>query len=180
MLGNLDPDAGDDTWSLMLKDREIASGGRYDRVSFTVSKGELSAAVLENVMDLAGLQSSSPYPLAAFEGLVTADRLQAMVNDPALLEAEATFFNQVLGEKMTLSAEASSVSSFGDSLAAHPLEFAGFVIGSAIIGMVGVLGVLRLLSPPKNSYSKVMDESTKVAAIELEKPLARVSPDLRI
>jgi hypothetical protein len=188
MLGNLDTDAGDDTWSLMLQDREISSGGRYDRVSFTISKGELSSVVPENVIDLGGVHSASPLHLANFPGLVTAERLQAMTNDPALVEAETAFLQHMLGDQISLGAGDSpttaTVSTFGGSLVSHPLESIGLFVGSAMIGMVSVLGVLRLLSPSsKNSYSKVMDDSNQLArgvpaAIELEKPLKLSSPDL--
>jgi hypothetical protein len=181
MLGNLDPDAADDTWSLMLKDREISSGGRYDRVSFTISKGQLNSVVSENVMDLAGILLS-PLPLADFPGLVTSERLQIMTNDPALLEAEATFFSQVLGDQMSVG-DSPGTSTFGFSLVSHPLKYAGLFVGSTLIGMVSMLGVLRLLSPSKRSYSKVMDESSQPAServpmIELEKAMKKSSQDL--
>jgi hypothetical protein len=179
MLGNLDVDAGDDTWTLEMKDQELASGGRYDRLSFTVSNGQLSAIVSENVLDLIATHSA-PYPLADFEGLVSVAQLRTMTN--ALLEVESTFFENVFGEKLSMSSTSRAVSSFHDSLIAHRMEYAGLLLASALVGMVTMLGVLRLFSPsPKqHSYATVMDQSAMPPRVEIEfeKPLAVARDDL--
>jgi hypothetical protein len=188
MQGNLDVDAGDDTWTLAMGDREIASGGRYDRLSFTVSKGELGGLVSENVLDLLATPHSAPYPLAAFEGLVSVAQLKTMTSAPALLEVESAFFERVFGaNKVGISGSSSSstVSSFNESLSAHPLESAGLLLASAVVGMVAMFGVLRLFSPhfsssPSSkelSYTSVLDESAAQSPrveIELEKPSKKV------
>jgi hypothetical protein len=186
MLGNLDVDAGDDTWTLKMKDREIASGGRYDRLSFTISKGELASVVTENVLDLLATHSS-PFPLAAFEGLVTSDQLKTMTGDSMALEAAV--FQRLFGDKAPLLTSNSRTKTFEESLLAHPLESAGVLLGSAMIGMVAMFGLVRLFSPsPKNnhgSYSSVtvLDSSVspsslhaKRAAIELE-PMRKTTQD---
>jgi hypothetical protein len=145
MLGNLDVDAGDDTWTLKMKDREIASGGRYDRLSFTISKGQLGSVVTENVLDLLATHSSA-FPLAAFEGLMTSDQLKTMTGDSMALEAAV--FQRLFGDKDP----SLTSNSFEESLLAHPLESAGLLLGSAMIGMVTMLGLVRLFSPlPKNN-----------------------------
>jgi hypothetical protein len=186
MQGNLDVDAGDDTWTLAMGDREIASGGRYDRLSFTVSKGELGGLVSENVLDLLATPHSAPYPLAAFEGLVSVAQLETMTSAPALLEVESAFFERVFGaNKVGISGSSSStMSSFNESLSAHPLESAGLLLASAVVGMVAMFGVLRLSphfsSSPSSkelSYTSVLDESAAQSPrveIELEKPSKKV------
>jgi hypothetical protein len=187
MLGNLDVDASDDTWTLMMKDREIASGGRYDRLSFTVSKGQLSGIVSENVMDLMGTHSA-PYPLAAFEGLVTPDQLKTMTSDPALLKAESTFLQHVFGDRLTSGDSASpSVSTFNDSLRSHSMEFTSIMVGSAVVGMVAMLGVMRFLSPSTSkghTYATVLDESARHSAsspvIQMEKPLKKIPQQMML
>jgi hypothetical protein len=191
MLGNLDVDASDDTWTLMMKDREIASGGRYDRLSFTVSKGQLSGIVSESVLDLLGT-NSAPYPLAAFEGLVTPDQLKTMMGDSAAFET--SFFQRVFNDKETFLAANthSSSETFEEALLAHPMESAGLLLGSALIGVVAMLGVMRLFSPSvsKNtsngSYNSVLDSSSsptsptpsvKRVGIELERPMRKTAHD---
>jgi len=184
MLGNLDADAGDDTWSLTMKDREIASGGRYDRVSFTVSKGGIASVVTENVIDILGI-NSAPFTLGTFPGLVTSEQLHSMTNDPELLKAQSVFFNHLLGDNAALSGDSSS-SSFADSLFDHPLESIGLLAGSALIGMVSMLGVLRFFSPAKGSYAPVLDESRRQAAavavteLQLERPLKKEVRDCEL
>jgi hypothetical protein len=169
MLGNLDADAGDDTWTLKTKDQVIASGGRYDRLSFTVSKGQLGALISENVLNLVGSHHTSPYPLATFKGLVTPSQLMTMTNDPALLELENLFLEHLLGEESSKSLTVST--SFSGSLRSYPLAFASLILGSALIGMVTMLGVLRFLSPSSNKrssgYHTVIDESPR-GEIEFE------------
>jgi hypothetical protein len=186
MLGHLDVDAHDDTWSLKMNDGELASGGRYDRISFTVSEGKLSGLVNENVMDLAG-PHAAPYPLAAFEGSITAEQLHKMTHDPALLGAETAFLERAFGEQMALGVDSSSStvesSSFNDSLRDHALEFTGVFLASAFVGMASVLGAMRFMSPskPAHSYTTVMDESAQPRAeVELEKPYKKLSPDLML
>jgi hypothetical protein len=184
MLGNLDVDAGDDTWTLMMKDQVIAYGGRYDRLSFTVSKGQLTGIVSENVLDLLGPHSASPYPLAAFEGLVTPDQLKTMTHDPALLEVESAFVERLFGDKMTLTSSASTVPTFNDALRSNSMEFVGFFVASALFGMVTLMGVSRFFSPSsKHSYSTVIDESTSAprkVEIKFEEPLKKVSQELTL
>jgi hypothetical protein len=197
MLGHLDVDANDDSWSLKLGDREIASGGRYDRVSFTLTRGSVSSVTTENVLDSIGTQSASPFPLASFEGLVSADQLQELTHDPALLEAETTYFSNLMTHKtaladalksLSVSSSAPTSSTFLDSVTAHPVDFAGFLIGSVLVGMVGMLGVTRLLSPPLSktaSYNAVLDQSTEGGAaaavgIELEKPMKKFSSEINL
>jgi hypothetical protein len=180
MLGHLDVDAGDDTWSLMLGDLEVASGGRYDRVSFTLTHGSLSSVTPENVMDLFETHSASPFPLAAFEGLVTSQKLYEMTHDPILLEAEIAFFQKsgLLQSMNNLSPTTSDSSfTFTDSLTSHPLEYTGFFIASAFLGMATVMGITRFLSPSKifKKYDSLMDDDSEAqmipspAVIELEK-----------
>jgi hypothetical protein len=183
MQGNLDVDAGDDTWTLVMKDREIASGGRYDRLSFTVSKGELSGLVSENVLDLlATPHSASPYPLAAFEGLVSMAQLETMTSAPALLEVESAFFERVFSaNKVDISGSSSMMPSFNETLSTHPLESAGLLLVSAVVGMVAMFGVLRLSPSSKElSYTSGLDESAQSARVEigLEKPLKKVPQEL--
>jgi hypothetical protein len=199
MLGHLDVDAGDDSWSLMLGDREVASGGRYDRVSFTLTQGFVSSVTTENVIDLMGTHSASPFPLATFEGLVTSEKLQELTHDPALLEAETAYFNTLLSHKTALadalkglsvsSSSSPAASTFQSSVAAHPLDFAGFFIGSVMVGMLTVLGVTRFLSPSSKttaSYDAVLDHSSSfqgagaTVGIELEKPMKKFSSDLNL
>jgi hypothetical protein len=197
MLGNLDVDAGDDTWSLMLGDREVASGGRYDRVSFTLSHGAVSSVTAENVMDLGGPFSASPLPLADFQGLVTNEKLSELTHAPALLEAETTYFNSLLSTKTALAdalkkdisaSSHAAPSSFQSSMAEYPLEFAGFLFGSAMVGVVAMLGVARFLSPA-SGYNPVLDHSQGGAAaaaprqgvgIEMEKPMKKLSADCEL
>jgi hypothetical protein len=168
MLGNLDDDAGDDTWTLMMKDVEIASGGRYDRLSFNVKKGKLSEVMAENVLDLLATHSV-PYPLAEFQGLLSIDQLQSMTAEPLALES--AFFQRVFAQdKKTLFANMQS-DSFNETLASHPLESAGLLIGSAFFGMVAMLGLMRFLSPSTTSNKQNLDLdsfSTKFASSEIQ------------
>jgi hypothetical protein len=142
MLGNLDVDAGDDTWTLSMKDQEIASGGRYDRLSFTVSKGQLTSVVSENALDLISLHHSAPYPLAAFDGLITSDQLNTMTNTPL----DTNFFHRVFNDKHT-----SFLTHSDDSLSSHPSEVTGLLVGSVLVGMMIMFGVMKFLSPSSSS-----------------------------
>jgi hypothetical protein len=158
----------------MMKDREIASGGRYDRISFTVSKGKMSEVVSENVLDLLGSHSAALYPLAEFSGLVTAEQLTAMIHDPLLVAAENTYINRYFEGQSSSTATPVSPT-FKNNLLDHPLETSGFFIGSVMVGVVSALGVLKFFAS-KNSYSKVLDTSTTFTPseqtdVELEKVL---------
>jgi hypothetical protein len=182
MLGHLDVDAGDDTWSLSIGDSEIASGGRYDRVSFTLSHGSLSSVTSENVMDLAGTHSSS-FALAAFNGLVTAERLYQMTHESNLLEAETTFFHNLQmttglsQQSLDDHALADNSGSFSASVASHPMEYTAFSVVSAFLGVAAMMGVMRFISPSSFStsvsYNPVMDDTEAgngPVRVELEKP----------
>jgi hypothetical protein len=190
MLGNLDDDAGDDTWTLMMKDMEIASGGRYDRLSFTLSNGQMTDIKSENVLDLLDTHSAPLYPLADFDGLVSSDHFEKMISKSLSLE-KRLFQNVFAQNKLSLIAKMES-ESFTDSLASHPMESASLFIGSIVFGMVSVFGVMKFFSPSlkqQNSYSTVMDTSSFASrvttptrpgreaggGIQLEKPMGRNS-----
>jgi hypothetical protein len=101
-----------------------------------------------------------------------------MTGDSMALETDV--FQRLFGDK----APSLTSNSFEESLLAHPLESAGLLLGSAMIGMVTMLGLVRLFSPlPKNnnaSYSSVLDSSSSFDAkrveIELE-PMSKTAQD---
>lgn len=138
-------------WSLSNKDGVIASGGRYDRLTFTVANGQVTSTINENVLEeMVNIQNAAPYPLADFDGLISSATLKSMKDATISRIAESPAFKSVgLLDSPTITR----------SMAAHPYEGAGMLISAGLIGMVVMYGIMSLFRPSR-SYTPVMDVST--------------------
>lgn len=185
MLGNLDNDAYDDTWSLSTKDGVIASGGRYNRATLVVSGGAISSTTVDNVFDTPTAPASKHLSLAKFEGLLSVKDFEPSAHKSFENIASSHIFKQyshMFTVKDTLETLAPK-QSFTETLAAHPMDTAGILLATALFGMISMYGVLSLTRPSTTTsakYEPVMDISQKTPTprveIQLEKGSKREVP----
>lgn len=152
MLGHLDDDAHDDTWSLATKDGVVASGGRYDRATFVVSGGAITSVTVDNVFDQ---PISHDISLAKFEGLMSLKDFEPVTNKMFAQLASSDLYK--------IFAPQQSTQSFTENLSAHPFDTFGILLATALFGMISMYGIMSLFrtSTPKK-YDPVMDISQNI------------------
>lgn len=171
MLGNRDNEAFDDMWSFSNKDGVIAFGGRHDRLTFTVSNGQVTSTTIENVLDiLLSPGSAAPHPLADFDGLISGATLKTMKENIVAQVSQSSVLKSV-GLIQDAPVAQISTPTLTESASTHPFEAAGIAFSAALIGMVVMYGVMSLFKP-STSYTPVMDVSTtsttKKGSVEIQ------------